>query len=68
MRLLESYAAPSILITEEHHVLHVSESAARFLEVSPGEPSRDVIKLAIPELRIDLRTALHGPRRRDHRA
>ena len=59
MRLLESYAAPSILITEEHHVLHVSESAARFLEVSPGEPSRDVIKLVIPELRIDLRTALH---------
>jgi two-component system CheB/CheR fusion protein len=59
MRLLESYATPSILITEEHHVLHVSESAARFLEVSPGEPSRDVIKLVIPELRIDLRTALH---------
>ena len=59
LRLLESYAAPSILITEEYHVLHVSESAARFLEVAPGEPSRDVIKLVIPELRIDLRSALH---------
>jgi two-component system CheB/CheR fusion protein len=59
LRLLESYAAPSILITEEYHVLHISESAARFLEVAPGEPSRDVIKLVIPELRIDLRSALH---------
>ena len=59
MRLLENYAAPSILITEEHHVLHVSESAARYLEMSAGEPSRDVVKLAIPELRGDLRTALH---------
>ena len=59
MRLLENYAAPSILITEEHHVLHVSESAARYLEMSAGEPSRDVVKLVIPELRVDLRTALH---------
>jgi two-component system CheB/CheR fusion protein len=59
MRLLESYAAPSILITEEHYVLHVSESAARFLQISPGEPSRDLLKLVIPELRIDLRAALH---------
>jgi two-component system CheB/CheR fusion protein len=59
LRLLESYASPSILITEEYHVLHVSESAAQYLEVAPGEPSRDVIKLVIPELRIDLRAALH---------
>ena len=59
MRLLESYASPSILITEEHQVLHVSESAARYLEMSAGEPSRDIVKLVIPELRPDLRTALH---------
>jgi two-component system, chemotaxis family, CheB/CheR fusion protein len=59
MRLLENYAPPSILITEEYHILHVSESAARFLEFSPGEPSRDVIKLVIPELRLELRAALH---------
>jgi two-component system CheB/CheR fusion protein len=59
MRLLETYAAPSILINEEHHVLHVSESAARYLELSGGEPSRDVVKLVIPELRIELRAAFH---------
>jgi two-component system, chemotaxis family, CheB/CheR fusion protein len=58
LRLLESYASPSILITEEYHVLHVSESAARFLEFAPGEPSRDVTKLVIPELRVDLRAAV----------
>ena len=59
MRLLESFAPPSILVTEQHHILHVSESAARFLEVSAGEPSQDLLKLVIPELRVDLHSALY---------
>jgi two-component system, chemotaxis family, CheB/CheR fusion protein len=58
MRLLETYAAPSVLITEEYHVLHVSETAARFMELNAGEPSRNITQLVIPELRFDLRAAL----------
>ena len=58
MRLLEAYAAPSVLVTEASHVLHVSETAVRFLELTAGEPSRELTKLVIPELRFDVRAAL----------
>ena len=58
-RLLEQYAPPSIVVTEEHSVVHVSERAGRYLQVPGGEPSRDVMRLIRPELRLDLRAALH---------
>jgi two-component system, chemotaxis family, CheB/CheR fusion protein len=58
-RLLEQYAPPSIVVTEEYQVIHISESAARYLAVPAGEPSRDLLRLLRPELRVDMRTALH---------
>jgi two-component system CheB/CheR fusion protein len=58
-RLLDSYGAPSLVVTEDFFLVHVSEGAARFLEVAAGEPSRDLRRLAIPEVRVDLLTALH---------
>ena len=45
--------------TEDHHVVHLSERVGRFLQVTGGEPSRDLIRMARPDLRADLRTALH---------
>jgi two-component system CheB/CheR fusion protein len=58
-RLLEQYAAPSIVVTEDHNVVHMSEKVGRYLRVPPGEPVRDILALVHPELRPDLRTALH---------
>jgi two-component system CheB/CheR fusion protein len=58
-RLLEQFAPPSLIITEEHNVVHISERAGRYLEVRGGEPSRDVLALVRPELRPDLRTAIY---------
>jgi two-component system CheB/CheR fusion protein len=58
-RLLEQYAPPSVIITEEHNVVHMSERAGRYLQMRGGEPSRDLMALIRPELRPDLRTALH---------
>ena len=58
-RLLEQYAPPSVVITEEHNIVHLSERAGRFLQVRGGEPTRDLLQLVWPELRADLRTALH---------
>src|SRR5262245_10025962 len=58
-RLLEQYAPPSVVITEEHNVVHMSERAGRYMQIRGGEPSRDLITLVRPELRPDLRTALH---------
>jgi two-component system, chemotaxis family, CheB/CheR fusion protein len=59
LRLLEQYAPPSLVVTEEHMLVHASPGATRFLSVPPGEPSRDVLKLVIPGLRPDVRTALY---------
>jgi two-component system, chemotaxis family, CheB/CheR fusion protein len=59
LRLLEEYAAPSVIVTEEHKVVHISEGAVRYFSLPAGTLSRDVAHLARPELRPDLRTALH---------
>jgi PAS domain S-box-containing protein len=59
LRLLEQFAPPSLVVTEEHTIVHVSENGGRFLRFAGGEPSRDVKKLIHPALRVDLRTALH---------
>ena len=58
-RLLERYAPPSIVITDEHTVVHLSEHANRFLQVAPGEPTRDLLRMLRPDLRPDVRSALH---------
>jgi two-component system CheB/CheR fusion protein len=57
-RLLEQYAAPSMVVTEDYQLVHVSDAAARYLTITGGEPSRDLMKLVRPELRFDLRTAM----------
>ena len=58
-RLLEEYAPPSLVVTEEQVIVHMSARVGRFLQLPAGEPSRDLIKLLRPELRADVRTALH---------
>ena len=50
-RLLEQYAPPSLVVTEDHHVVHMSERAGRYLQIRGGEPSRDLLQLVHPELR-----------------
>ncbi|RPH75438.1 MAG: PAS domain-containing protein, partial [Candidatus Rokuibacteriota bacterium] len=58
-QLLEHLAPPSIVINEDHQIVHVSPNAGEYLQVSGGEPSRDLMRLIRPELRVDLRTALY---------
>ena len=58
-RLLEQYGPPSLVVTEEHNVVHMSEKVGRYLQMMGGEPSRELLALVRPELRPDLRTALH---------
>jgi two-component system CheB/CheR fusion protein len=59
LRLLEQYAPPSLIVNDEYVLMHASPQATRFLRVAAGEPSRDIMALVAPELRADLRTALH---------
>ena len=58
-RLLEQYAPPSLVITDEHNIVHLSEGASRFLQIAGGEPSRDLFRLLRPEMRAEVRAALH---------
>ncbi|MFL6227182.1 MAG: CheR family methyltransferase [Pyrinomonadaceae bacterium] len=57
-RLLEEYGPPSVLVNENHEIVHLSERAGRFMQVAGGEPTRDLLRLVRPELRIELRSAL----------
>jgi two-component system, chemotaxis family, CheB/CheR fusion protein len=58
-RVLEKVAPPSILVDDTHRVVHLSENAGRYLQPSGGSLSGDVIDLSRPELRFELRSALH---------
>ena len=59
LRLLEEHSPPSFVVNDAHVLVHASPRATRFLQVPPGEPSRDILRIVIPELRSDLRTALY---------
>ncbi|HLM55508.1 MAG TPA: CheR family methyltransferase [Pyrinomonadaceae bacterium] len=58
-RLLELYAPPSVVVSEEYDVVHMSETAGRFMEVRGGELSPNLLQLIRPELRLELRVALY---------
>jgi two-component system CheB/CheR fusion protein len=58
-RALEKLAPPSILVDEMHRVLHMSETAGRYLQPSGGPMSSDIVDLVRHELRFELRSALH---------
>lgn len=61
-RLVERYAPPSVLVDRDLDVIHVSEHAGRFLSIGGGEPTKQLTRLVLPELRLDLRTAIHAAR------
>jgi two-component system, chemotaxis family, CheB/CheR fusion protein len=58
-RILERVAPPSVLVDDMHRVIHLSENAGRYFQPSGGSLSGDVVDLARPELRFELRSALH---------
>jgi len=57
-RLLEDYAPPSLIVDDQYNIVHVSEHAVRYVQFSFGEPSINLLQVALPELRVALRTAL----------
>jgi two-component system CheB/CheR fusion protein len=57
-RLLEMYAPPSVLVNAEYEIVHLSESAGRYITLPGGEPTHNLLAVARPELRLELRSAL----------
>ena len=62
-RLIERLSPPSILVNSAHEIVHLSESAGRFLQITGGEPTRDLLRLVHPMLRVELRAALYAAAR-----
>lgn len=58
-RALAQFSPPSVVVDADHNIVHMSERAAQFMRLVGGEPSRDILALILPELRIDLRSALY---------
>ena len=65
-RAVEVHAPPSVLIDDKYAVLHVSESAGRYLVQPSGPITTDLLKLVRPELQLELRTALFRAFEKDH--
>ncbi|NUT85237.1 PAS domain S-box protein [Pseudomonas corrugata] len=57
-RAIERAAPPSMIVDTNADILHMSESAGRFLRHVGGELSRNLLTLIMPELRLEIRTAL----------
>lgn len=58
-KAIEKVAPPSVLVDSAHRVIHLSENAGRYLQPSGGPLSGDIVDLVRPELRFELRSALH---------
>src|SRR5690606_14956189 len=58
-RMLEQYAPPSVVVNEEYEIVHMTERAGKYFEISGGEPTQNLLKLIRPQIRLELRSALY---------
>src|SRR5262249_45336435 len=61
-RLLDRHAPPSVLVNEENDIVHISDHPGRYLPFADGDPSRNLLKVVHPTLRLDLRATLFAAR------
>jgi two-component system, chemotaxis family, CheB/CheR fusion protein len=57
-KLIERFAAPSLVVDQDSNIVHLSASAGRYLQLSGGTPTMNLLQLIHPMLRVDLRAAL----------
>ena len=55
---LEEYGPPSLIVNERFTILHMSEHVGRYLQLSKGPVTDDLLALVRPELQLEVRTAL----------
>ncbi|MGH8212746.1 MAG: PAS domain-containing protein, partial [Rhodanobacteraceae bacterium] len=63
-RVLEFYAPPSVVVDSDGNIVHMSENAGRYLRFGLGEPTHNLVAVADPALRTEVRStlfqAVHG--------
>lgn len=57
-RAMAEHMPPSMIVDSDGDILHITESAGRFMRYVTGELSRNALVLIMPQLRSELRTAL----------
>jgi two-component system CheB/CheR fusion protein len=58
LKLLEEYGPPSVVVNEDHDMVHLSGKAGRYLQFAAGEPTANLAKMVHPQVRVELRAAL----------
>jgi two-component system CheB/CheR fusion protein len=57
-QMVEQYAPPSILVSPENRLVHLSEHAGRYLVHPGGEPTTSILMVVRDEMRIELQASL----------
>ena len=57
-KALEAYGPPSVVVNDRFVILHLSETVGRYLRLPKGPITGDLLALVLPELQIELRSAL----------
>ncbi|MDQ3248723.1 MAG: PAS domain-containing protein, partial [Chloroflexota bacterium] len=57
--LARQYGPPSVIVNAQYEVVHIAGRAGRYLQFNEGEPTHNVLAMATPALRLELRTALY---------
>ncbi len=65
--VMESYAPAAVLINSKHECLYYLGPTDRYLRVPPGHPTRDLLAMARPDVRIRLRSAIQQATRENLR-
>jgi two-component system CheB/CheR fusion protein len=61
--LLDQYAPAALVVDSRLQIIHFQGKTSPFLAPAAGEPSFHLLKMARPELVVDLRTAIHQARK-----
>ena len=57
-RGIERFGPPSVIINQEHEIVHLSGQLGQLLRLGPGEPTMNLMDIVHPMLRIELRAAI----------
>ncbi|WP_295886214.1 chemotaxis protein CheB [uncultured Thiohalocapsa sp.] len=58
--LLETLGPPSVLVDDRRRIIHLSETAGRYLEMPQGPPDPDITRMVRRELQPELSAALYA--------
>jgi two-component system CheB/CheR fusion protein len=65
--IVEQFAPAYVIVDESGQALYFSTGTGKYLQAAAGPPNRDIVAMARPGLRPDLRALLHQAKQADRR-